>query len=211
MSEATTPAAIDPAAIGPAPHELTQQQQLFQHAADHGADLVQLNKEWTAAGGTGEITPTKAPDPAHTGDQALLEQELQPGKLSDYRMPFMPDATAEQALAAQKTSAEWSMEGRLSPEKHAFITEEIARLTPRYQSMDAGARDLFAKTERAKVDKVFGKDSATMVSRARQLVREVEARKPGLVRLLEESGGGNSASVIVALAQQATMLGMRGK
>jgi hypothetical protein len=211
MTEITAPAGVDINATGPTQTELAQSRALYETALSKGAPYEATNKEWLAAGGDRPLEMPKGPDAAPTAEQALLEQELQPGKLSDYKMPFMPDATPEQALAAQKTSAEWSMEGRLSPEKHAFVTEEIARLTPRYQSMDAGARELFAKTERAKVDKVFGSESATMIARARQLVREVEARKPGLVRLLEQSGGGNSASVIVALAQQATMLGMRGK
>jgi hypothetical protein len=61
MTETPAPVGVDINATGPAPHELAQSRQLFQHAVSSGADYARTNQEWLQSGGT---TPLDMPTPS---------------------------------------------------------------------------------------------------------------------------------------------------
>ena len=68
--------------------------------------------------------------------------------------------------------------------------------------MTDSQRDLFQQQERVKLERIWGDGYNTNMNAARQLLQEIEAKRPGIVNFLERSGLGDSSVVIGLLASQ---------
>jgi hypothetical protein len=70
-------------------------------------------------------------------------------------------------------------------------------------------RTLYGKSQRMLLERIWKEQTAEKISAARQLVRELDERRPGLIAFLENTGTGNNARLIAALANQAERLAAR--
>lgn len=158
-------------------------------AAD-GAQIEQPKSE-------GELSP----------EAAEIDAVFPPARPEEYQMPYLGETfgPAQQKLDAD--SRAWLAEARFPAGIGSALLTEVDRTATAWAKMDATARMMHTQTETSTLQKLWGVDGyAAKVSAARQLIREMEAKRPGLVRILEESGAGNSAQVIAQVALHAERL-----
>lgn len=96
----------------------------------------------------------------------------------------------------------WLADAELPKGNGNFIAAEARKLVPQLQAMTDSQRDLFQQQERVKLERIWGDGYNTNMNAARQLVQEIEAKRPGIVNFLERSGLGDSSVVIGLLASQ---------
>jgi len=211
MAEVTPPAGVDPTATGMGAREMGMSRQLYQTAADGGADLVKLNAEWKEAGGQGDITATKAPDAAPVGEQEILDKELPAAKPEEYQLPPIDSKDSAEITRIAATTRGWLAEAQLPKEIGSYIAKEAGAVAAKFEKMTDGQKEVFQVAERAKLDRLWGPNAQRNIDVARQLVREIAAteRGKGVVEFLERSGAGNSATVIAQLAQHGLRLAAR--
>ena len=66
--------------------------------------------------------------------------------------------------------------------------------------------ELFARSERLALEKVWGADTQRNLSIAKAFVREVAEKHPQIIDFLDQTGLGNSSGVIIGLYHQAERL-----
>lgn len=138
----------------------------------------------------------------------LAEQGQPPAKsITEYQMPF--DGDGPHAAEADKWAREILLAGGFSPSNGSALASEIERAGAATERMTPVAREIWAREQHELVTKVLGANAAERIALARQLVSEIDARRPGLKRLLDHSGIGNSANVVYLFVQQAEMLARR--
>jgi hypothetical protein len=168
-----------------------------------------VNADLAAAG----HQPLPQPDTATpTVDDAALDAAFPPGKPTEYTLPKLtaPGEEYTEATAAKDHLARgWMAEARLPVSIGNHIAAEVAAIADKWPAMNDSQRRVYAINERSKLDRLLGADAQVKIEGARRLVAELEAKSPGLVHLLEASGAGNSAAVVVMLAQHAARLAAR--
>lgn len=203
-----------------------------QWGLDHGKiDRARAEKEMDRAGNQLPLAdaPAKAiSTPAEfEGDVETLPGFEPAEKSSDYRLPDANELN--KVLTAGKAGAEltpadtmhiqeqvggWLHAGRLPPAIGTAIANiagrHIAEM-PGYDTLQAGAKDAYRITERSKLDRMWGDQAPANIALATQLVKEIEAKKPGIVAFLEVTGLGNNSNVIAQLAGQARRLYSKAK
>lgn len=70
-------------------------------------------------------------------------------------------------------------------------------------------RILYGRSQHIILKRLWGPQTSEKIGAARQLVRELDERRPGLLALLEKTWAGNNARLIAALANQADRLAAR--
>ena len=76
----------------------------------------------------------------------------------------------------------------------------MAKNGAQWQQMTAPQRELHGRQAQAQIERLFGDKASERIALARQMIHELEAKKPGLIRYLEETGAGNSVALIANLA-----------
>lgn len=139
-------------------------------------------------------------------EAAEIDALFPPAKPSEYQMP---DMGPEYGPAQQKLDTEargWLADARFPAGIGSSLLAEVDRTAKAWAKMDDTARRMYAQQEISTLRKLWGDSYEPRVKAAQQLVRELEAKRPGLARILEESGAGNSAAVIVQVALHAERL-----
>ena len=157
------------------------------------------------------LNPTEAAKMASwqmdTGTEANVEEPVEPalppaqghefdvGNLRDDGLPYTEaDTQADAAIRG------WLADAELPKGTGNFIAAEARKLVPQLQAMTDSQRDLFQQQERVKLERIWGDGYNTNMNAARQLVQEIERKRPGIVNFLERSGLGDSSVVIGLLA-----------
>jgi predicted nucleic acid-binding protein len=146
-----------------------------------------------------------------TEEAKAIDAAFPPAKPEDYRMPrFATDADSVQdIMRVEEASRAWLAEARFTREIGSFVAGEVARTAERFQRMDDTERQLWTQEQRVAVERLLGPDHERRLALGRQLIQEIEAKRPGLVRLLEDSGAGNNPSVVLNVVLQAERLAAR--
>lgn len=209
MSEPTTPGAPPAPDAGPqvsgdfTPDQLAQ---MAQWAVEDGS--MTREQADTALKSDG-VQPQPAPSEI---DAHLTEIGFAPAKPEEFRLPPMlgEDGRMTPELAAvDKAARGWLSAGRFDAAIGNALAAEANRVGERWQAMNDAQRELYQRTERAKLDRLWGQDAEKNLKLARQLVQEIEAKAPGIVAFLVETGAGNSSFVIANLYTHATRLSAR--
>jgi hypothetical protein len=142
----------------------------------------------------------------------LTEMGFAPAKAEQFTLPALnaPDAPFDKhAQAADKMVRSWLETAGLTREIGNFVAAEVDRTATTYQRMSGSERKLWEQGQRTNLERVWGADTNKKIALAQQLVAEIEAKAPGLVYVLEETGAGSSALVIAQLALHAERLAAR--
>lgn len=140
-------------------------------------------------------------------EAADIDALFPPAKPSEYQMPNMGETfgPAQQKLDAD--SRAWLAEARFPAGIGSALLAEVDKTATAWNKMDATARTLHVQKETSVLQKLWGNDGyAAKVNAARQLIKELERKRPGIVEILERSGAGNSAQVIAQVALHAERL-----
>ena len=157
-----------------------------------------------------EAPAAAAPDPVA---EHLTAIGFAPAKESELRIRQHiagPDVTmtAEQR-ADESTITGWLTESRLPAKIANALVDTVAKGAKTWAQMDEGQRELSAESARAHLSKMWGDKAGERIALAQALVREIDAKKPGLIQYLDATGGGNSVSLIAHLALHAERLKAR--
>lgn len=154
-----------------------------------GAQIEQPKSE-------GELSP----------EAADIDSMFPPAKPEEYQMPNMGEIFGPAQQKLDGDARGWLTEARFPAGIGSSLLSEVNRTATAWNKMDATARTMYAQQEVTALQKLWGDGYAAKVNAARQLIREMEAKRPGLARILEESGAGNSAQVIAQVALHAERL-----
>ncbi len=198
---ASAPLLLNPPVAGPAPitepaasePEPTDGTIRFDRTAMNPHELAKFNAWQREKGIEPEVEPV--PGPALSPATAI---EFDLGDLRDDGLPYTgADWDADAAVRG------WMADAELPKGTGTFIAAEARRLVPQLQAMTDAQRDLFQQQERTKLETLWKGDYGKNMNAARSLVREIEAKRPGIVDFLERSGLGDSSVVIGLLASHA--------
>jgi hypothetical protein len=163
--------------------------------------------------GSGRLTREQA-DAALTADGVdnaapNLLDGFEPARVGQYETP-RPVSGFDPEGQSRDTKLRGWLAGMKFPQGHgSHLVHEITRAGAQFKDMTEPARKLWARSETIRLENLWGAQAQEKIKLAQQLVREIEAKQPGFVELLEESGAGNSADVIVAMHAQAFRLAAR--
>ena len=146
-----------------------------------------------------------------TEEAKAIDAAFPPAKPEDYRMPrFATDAdSVPDIMRVEQTARGWLAEARLPAEIGSAIAADAHRTAALWQTMNDNAKEVWSREQLAIATRILGPSAEEKIALARQLVDEIEAKKPGLKGFLENSGAGSCAAVVVQLANHAARLAAR--
>lgn len=158
---------------------------------------------------TGE-EDTQTPD-TRTESQKDYDASFPPAKPEHYTFP--PAAPGEQMSPEMKTAdlmtRTWLSTGLFSREHGSALAVEADRVARKIEHFTPAQHELFARSERLVLEKVWGADTQKNLSIAKAFVREVAEKHPQIIDFLDQTGLGNSSGVIIGLYHQAERLAAR--
>lgn len=132
---------------------------------------------------------------------------------SEYKMPPVAppnEAVTKEVAEFDARARQWLSDAGFTRETGSSVAHEIAKVAQVQRDASDQQRDAYRKAQEARLEAIFKGETKAKMNAARALVAELEARSPGIVELLEETGAGNSADVIAQLAMQAERRARRG-
>lgn len=163
---------------------------------EYAAAMLQLNE-----------TQEEAPD-TRTASQKEYDAAFPPAKPEAYAFP--PPQPSEQVTpelrAADLTTRNWLSTALFSREHGSALAVEADRVARKIEHFTEAQHELFARSERQTLQKLWGADTEKNLSTARAFIREVGEKHPELIQMLNATGLGNSSSVIVQIYHQAERL-----
>ena len=158
---------------------------------------------------TGE-EDTQGPD-TRTESQKEHDASFPPAAPEHYTFPSA--APGEQLTpdmrAAEMTTRTWLSTALFSREHGSALAAEVDRTARRIEHFTPAQHELFARSERLVLEKVWGADTQKNLSIAKAFVREVAEKHPQIIDFLNQTGLGNSSGVIIGLYHQAERLAAR--
>lgn len=129
---------------------------------------------------------------------------------NEYEMPRIEGADPKTTIAVDKLARGWLHTAGFDRERGSTLLKEINRAAEQFAKLSEPQRELFQKAERLKLERLYGDKTAEKIRDAGQLIKELEAKAPGIVDIMN-AGPGDSAMVISLVAAQASILGNRPK
>lgn len=137
----------------------------------------------------------------------LESQGFKPPRLEEYTLPYADPG--EHNAEVDRTIRGWVASAGFSVANGSELLQEIDRAAARHERMNATEREIYRRSEEALIRKILGPDADARLDLARQLVDEIDEARPGFKQLLNDTGAGNSARLLLLLANQATVLAGR--
>jgi hypothetical protein len=140
----------------------------------------------------------------------LAAEGFAPAKPSELRLrQHLPENMTPELRKAEESITGWITEARLPSGIANAIVADIAKSGDKWQTMDDTQREIHAQQTRTQLEKLWGDKAPERIALAQRLIRELDARRPGLIRFLDESGAGNSTFLIAQLGMHAERLAAR--
>lgn len=159
-----------------------------------------------------EISNESNPQVVSNAEVGKVDPNSKNIKLQDYKFPQMlstDDPITNEFVETDKKYRAWLSTAQFPSGVGSFLAEEIHQVSNDHSKMTEAERTLWARSEKIKLEKIWGPEYESKVTLARQLISELEKKHPGIVELLDESGAGNSAMVISKVAFHAERLRMK--
>ncbi|MCS6295962.1 MAG: hypothetical protein H8K09_07000 [Nitrospira sp.] len=215
MDELTLKTNPNPSAPDPAPNG--QEASSLEHTTvanwlqeDFNAGKLTADEFATALEELNGSDDTQGPD-TRTESQKEHDASFPPAKPEHYTFP--PAAPGEQISseirAAEMTTRTWLSTALFSREHGSALAAEVDRTARRIEHFTPAQHELFARSERLVLEKVWGAETQKNLSIAKAFVREVAEKHPQIIDFLNQTGLGNSSGVIIGLYHQAERLAAR--
>jgi hypothetical protein len=148
-----------------------------------------------------KVAQWQAEDGVTPAVEEAVEPALPPAQGHEYDLGDMADGQpyTEAHKEADGAIRGWLTEAQLPKGAGNFIINEANELAPKLQAMTDAERGIFQASERVKLQAIWKGDFSKNLKAARQLVQQIESKKPGLIDFLERSGLGDSSSMILQL------------
>jgi hypothetical protein len=212
---ATTPSSVSASPAQPnggAPELTTEQTTMMGWLKDDHAKGRMSDTELATALQelTGEDLQQSAPD-TRTPEQLQHDSQFPPAKPEHYTLPQYddPEHITPAMTAFDATARGWLATGLFPKEHGSAIAKEANRVAAQLEHYTEGQHELFRRTEMATLSKIWGADTAKNLAMARAFIREVGEKSPQLIEMLDRTGIGNSASIVIQCFHQAERLHAR--
>ncbi len=139
---------------------------------------------------------------------AELDAAFPAGKADDFTLPKLGDGTMGEAEITQVAGQlrGWMADARLPVGIGNFIAEEADRVGTTWATMDETSRDLWAAHQEFIGREFWGDKYDGRLELVRQIISEVEEKRPGLRQFLADTGLANSAQFVIQLGEHAARL-----
>lgn len=216
----TTPAA---APVAPAVTDTTTPAVEVRDGKNGSINVDQLNAWIAQEEAAGRSTPEQsaairaeagidAPTPNPVVDY-LKAEGFAPARSDEFQIPkFLEENErfSPELQAADATMRGWLADGLFTREIGSSIARTVASVGEQCANMTDAEREIYARGQVAQLETMWGVEkTAERIRLASGPVRELEAKRPGLVRFLNDSGAGNSATLIANVALHAERLNAR--
>ena len=123
-----------------------------------------------------------------------------PAKSTDYRLDSL---VAEQLSVEQlRNLGETLLVAKLPAGIGVQIVSEIASVGA--MNLDEAGRELMTKRTMVRLEALWGDETATKINTARKFLQQLDKARPGVLRMLEDSGAGSSYAVIRQVVEHAS-------
>jgi hypothetical protein len=129
----------------------------------------------------------------------------------DIQWPATEETTTPQYSAFRNSINGYFVDAGVTNETAAFILKQADAFGHRSEKWGENDHVLNGRAELAKLQCVFGDQLPQKLELARQMVQKIEAARPGIVAMLEATGLGNDAGVILALANHCARVSTRSQ
>ncbi|HRB14915.1 MAG TPA: hypothetical protein PK224_03915 [Nitrospira sp.] len=146
-----------------------------------------------------------------TPEQKDYDASFPPARAEDFNFPFPEHGVSMTAdmKAADTMARGWLATGLFTKEHGSALAVEVDRVARKIEHFTPAEHELFARSERLVLEKVWGADTQKNLSIAKAFVREVAEKHPQIIDFLDQTGLGNSSGVIIGLYHQAERLAAR--
>jgi hypothetical protein len=148
-----------------------------------------------------------------TPQQVQLDAQFPPADPADFTLLYDKPGQAPPMDAVQKqnlqkfdtTARTWLSHAGFAREHGNSLVNAITRVVETTKEMTEGEIRGYAETEYSKLIAAYGSESAlqSKMQLAAKMIHELDTKQPGLKRLLQTRGIGDSALVVSQLIQQA--------
>jgi hypothetical protein len=157
----------------------------------------------------GIIAPA-APEAPDAVDAYLQSIGLPPAKPSEYVLPPLGQSSAAETAQVDSMVRGWFATAKLPAGVGNYIAAEADRFAAAWARMSPAERELAERTSTAQLQRVLGDRYEEALSRARDLIHEVDAKHGGkLIPYLERSGVLNHTGIVMQIVMHADRLASR--
>ncbi len=155
--------------------------------------------------GAGELDPK--PD-TRTPEQKQLDAQFPAAKPSDYALRLTPPGTDDAVLTPEMKQFDamartWLAGAEFPKPLGDSLIRQAEQTLLTTGKMNEAQLEAYGQAEFTKLEAVYGNTLGDKLRRAGHMVAELETKQPGLKRLLQTKGIGDSAMVASLLIQQA--------
>jgi hypothetical protein len=148
---------------------------------------------------------------AWSPEERQFDRDFPVAKSHEIQWPHTEEATTPAYNAVRTEVNSRFIDAGMTADTASYIIKEADAFGYRSETWTPEEHTLYARSEMAKLECVFGDQTAAKIETARKLIQTLEAKRPGLVELLERTGLGNNAAVILQIVNHAERLKARSK
>jgi hypothetical protein len=183
-----------------------QQQQMARWEVEDGRLSLEEANEMLKNNGIEPIFKHKeAPNPI----AAAIDKDFPPAQPNEFKIPDLGDASLAEIKEASTAIRDWMSNARFTKEIGNFVIRETEKVSRDYGQMSPEQRQAWSANQEAILKKMWGSEYKQKLAFANKLVKELDQRRPGLIKLLDQTGAGDSAAVASMFALQAERLFFR--
>jgi hypothetical protein len=144
-----------------------------------------------------------------TPEERQFDKDFPAAKSHDIQWPHTEEATTPAYHALRNEVNSRFIDADMTADTASYIIKEADAFGYCSEKWTLEEHTLYGRSELAKLTCVFGDQTAAKIETARKLIETLEAKRPGLVDLLERTGLGNNAAVILQIVNHAERLAYR--
>jgi hypothetical protein len=144
-----------------------------------------------------------------TPEERQFDKDFPAAKSHEIQWPHTEEATTPAYNAVRNEVNGRFIDAGMTADTASYIIKEADAFGYRSERWSAEEFTLYARSEMAKLECLFGTQTAAKIETARKLIQTIEAKRPGLVDLLERTGLGSNSGVILQSVNHAERLAYR--
>jgi hypothetical protein len=191
-------------------YSTAQQQQMAQWEVDAGRLSLEEANELLKNNNVEPIFRHKeAPNPT----AAAIDKDFPPAQPNEFKIPQLGDAenpaSIQEIKAVSTAVRDWMSTARFPKELGNYVIKEVTRVDKDYAKMTPDEQASWSQKQQSILRKMWGSEYKQKLAFANKLVKELDQKRPGLIKLLDQTGAGDSAAVVAQFALQAERLYFR--
>ena len=156
------------------------------------------------------------PEDTRTDEHKLIDDHSPPAKETDYCIRFYPAGQEPAAMPLELKELDgqarvWLASAEFPRELGNSLISTIEQVGRTTKGMTPNQLEAYGHAEYAKLERAYGPALEEKLSQANRMVQALEAKRPGLNRLLQSKGIGDSALVVNQLIAQSERYHTRRK